>query len=52
VLFLGEDGIVGLQAVLLEERLALDDLDVEKRVANAEKLVSLASHGGRYVRMR
>lgn len=43
VLLLGEDGIVGLEAVLLEQLLVTDGLDVQEGVLKAEDLV-LARH--------
>lgn len=45
MLFLSQDGIVGLEAVLGEERLAVGDLHVEQGVAQAKELVGWLRHG-------
>lgn len=45
VLVLGEDGIVGLEIILLEQLLAVIDLDVKEGVAQAEERVGLGGHG-------
>ena len=44
MLLLGEDGVVGLKVILLEELLAVRDLHVEQGVAHAEELVGLRRH--------
>jgi hypothetical protein len=43
---LREDGVVGLQAVLLEEGLAVPDLHVKEGVAHAEEGVGWGRHCG------
>ena len=46
LLLLSEDGIVGLQPVLLEESTTILDLHVKEGVTHAEKLVGGGRHFG------
>ena len=45
MLLLGEDGVVGLKVILLEELLAVRDLHVKQGIAHAEQLIRLGRHG-------
>jgi len=48
VLLFGQDGVVGLEAILLEQLLVADSLDIQERVLETEDFV-LARHFDIYI---
>jgi hypothetical protein len=52
VLLFREDGVVGLQIILLQQLLAVSDLHIEEGVPHAKELVRLGGHGGVWCEMK
>lgn len=44
VLLFSKDSVVGLEVILLQELLAVEDLNIKEGVAHAEKRVRLGRH--------